>query len=103
MLFEYWYEAVDVTGTHGDHNVGAEGYDEVTELFLAAKVFVHVVDFAQYHSRRDTWDGTFAGGIDREKYNFVEWFKGFCKFVGKVAGASVEVRLKDADNPFSWV
>ncbi len=50
FLFEYGYEPVDVACAHGKKNVGVEGVDHVGDLFAAAEVFVHSVEFSQDHA-----------------------------------------------------
>lgn len=94
--FESGDKAVDVAGTEGEDDIGAEGRNKLEGLVGGAEILGHGVHLAKHHGRGDAENGFLAGGINGEHDDLVEGLEDSGEIVGEVAGAGVEVRLEDA-------
>ncbi len=94
-VFDIGKHAVDVARTERYNNLDGTVAQHVKQLSLAAHNFVCMVNSVENDFGGNPFDRLFARRINVEKNHFVEFRKASGKFGSEIAGARIEMWLKN--------
>ena len=92
---------MNIARAHGEDQIAGfgDGRDLLDSLVKRGAVAdIGAVDGVDQRKRIDAGDGSFAGGVNIEHTNHIGGLKAIAKFMQKIAGAGIAMRLKENEN-----